>query len=98
MEKNKQPLTAGFMNPTGDLPTASLASFTATTNAAKIGVDADVPPESVYCPSTTTSVGNPFAATSGTPRPVALNTPSPPRSRRWRLTRQTARRCSPLHR
>lgn len=39
--------TAGLIHPTGVLFAASRASFTAVRIAAKIGVDADVPPVSV---------------------------------------------------
>lgn len=63
------------MNPTGPLPAARRASFTAVIIEAKIGADADVPPKFRILLSTTTVVFHPFAATSGIARPVALKRP-----------------------
>ena len=70
-------LTAGLMFPTGLLPAARRASLIATIIAAKMGVDADVPPLIVRFPPTTSEVGNPFVETSGTPRPDLLKTFGP---------------------
>ena len=58
-------LTAGFNQPTGPFPSASRASLMADTMAAKIGADADVPPLVEKLSLTATTVGYPFAATSG---------------------------------
>ena len=70
-------LTAGLMFPTGPLPAARRASLTAAIIAAKMGVDADVPPLIARLPLTTTTVGNPFVETSGKARPDLLKTFGP---------------------
>ena len=46
--------TAGLIHPTGDLPAASRASFTAFNSAANVGVAADVPDTGCNTPSIAT--------------------------------------------
>ena len=55
-------LTAGLMNPTTGFPATMRASLIAAMNDAKMGADAEVPPELTNLPPSAMTMGNLRAA------------------------------------
>ena len=62
----------GLTKPMVDLPAAIRSSLMRLRIAAKVGVEADVPPMRVATPMLKISTLSPIAETSGYPRPLML--------------------------
>ena len=67
---------SGFRKPRTDLFAARRWSLTSAITLANMGLDALVPKTWVDCPAATIAMSRPCIATSGNPRPVALNRPA----------------------